>query len=185
MEIDMESIGKTLYVIGNGFDLHHGIQSSYWNYMKWLESNYPQLYKEIEHTFRGATEESWWADFENGLGHVDWFYNVNSGTSSTYKVGDVEVKGKKSPSRLMALYDAIQESFSQWIKSLDVQVKSVHPDLDIEKNAQFLTFNYTNTLQCAYGIPNDNVLYIHGNAERGDKLIVGHNTSGQKFPIVQ
>lgn len=30
---------KHLYIIGNGFDLHHGIPSGYQNYRQWLEEN--------------------------------------------------------------------------------------------------------------------------------------------------
>lgn len=30
---------KTLYLIGNGFDIHHSIPSRYSNYQNWLEEN--------------------------------------------------------------------------------------------------------------------------------------------------
>ena len=183
---DMESAIKTLYVVGNGFDMHHGIKSSYWNYMKWLEANYPELFKEIEQTFRGATEESWWADFENGLEKVDWFYNINNTTTkSEYQVGDVEIAGKKSSQRLLKLYDAIQVTFTQWVESLAPQIKAVKPDLDLDSAAMYLNFNYTNTLQDAYQVPDENVLHIHGNALRGDKVIIGHKSNGDQFHIMQ
>lgn len=29
-----------LYIIGNGFDLHHGINSSYFEYRIWLKKHY-------------------------------------------------------------------------------------------------------------------------------------------------
>lgn len=32
---------KHLYIIGNGFDLHHGIPSGYHSYRQWLEENHP------------------------------------------------------------------------------------------------------------------------------------------------
>lgn len=25
-----------LYIIGNGFDIHHGIESKYWNFREWV-----------------------------------------------------------------------------------------------------------------------------------------------------
>ena len=175
-----------LYIIGNGFDLHHGIQSSYWCYMKWLEVNYPELFKEIEQTFRGATEESWWTDFENGLAKVDWLYNIHSSSAKTaYKVGDVEIAGKKSSKRLLKLYDAIQITFTQWVESIASQIKSVKPDLDLNLDARYLNFNYTNTLQDAYHVQDENVLHIHGNALRGDKVVIGHKSNGDQFHIMQ
>ena len=39
----------------------------------------------------------------------------------------------------------------------------------------FLNFNYTDTLEKVYGIPASNILYIHGNALRGNNLILGHH----------
>jgi len=30
---------NNLYIIGNGFDLHHGINSSYGNFREWLSGN--------------------------------------------------------------------------------------------------------------------------------------------------
>ena len=42
-------------------------------------------------------------------------------------------------------------------------------------NDRFLTFNYTDTLECVYGIDAEKVLHFHGRAASGDELIVGHN----------
>lgn len=39
--------------------------------MNWVQTNYPELFKEIEHTFIGASKDSWWADLENGLDDVE------------------------------------------------------------------------------------------------------------------
>ena len=30
---------KSLYILGNGFDIHHGINSKYSDYHEWLEKN--------------------------------------------------------------------------------------------------------------------------------------------------
>lgn len=38
-----------------------------------------------------------------------------------------------------------------------------------------MNFNYTDTLERIYDIPEDKILYIHGKALRDDKLIVGHH----------
>ena len=40
-----------LYIIGNGFDLHHGINSSYFEYRIWLKKHYEDIYWEIVNTF--------------------------------------------------------------------------------------------------------------------------------------
>ena len=43
---------KTLFVIGNGFDLCHGVQSRYEDFHKWLIANREwNRFKSIEHLF--------------------------------------------------------------------------------------------------------------------------------------
>ena len=50
--------------------------------------------------------------------------------------------------------------FYNWLKS--IKFNAVIPDLNISKNDLFINFNYTNTLQTVYKIPNNRVLHIHG-----------------------
>jgi hypothetical protein len=46
---------------------------------------------------------------------------------------------------------------------------------------RFLTFNYTPTLQRLYGVPESNVLHIHGRANLPDSdLIFGHAWNPQE-----
>ena len=64
----------------NGFDLHHGINSSYFEYRIWLKKHYEDIYWEIVNTFEVDDESEdykikleerqypWWKDFENNLG---------------------------------------------------------------------------------------------------------------------
>ena len=68
---------KHLYIIGNGFDCHHYIPSSYKHYMTWLICHYPELYDEVARTFKDADEDTWWADFEHRLADVDFTYDLS------------------------------------------------------------------------------------------------------------
>ncbi len=43
----MSSANKNLYIIGNGFDLHHGISSSYNGFKKFVKENEVELYELI------------------------------------------------------------------------------------------------------------------------------------------
>lgn len=47
--------------------------------------------------------------------------------------------------------------------------------MDLKPDAYYLTFNYTDTLEILYGIPDENICHIHGRASRNEKLVVGHN----------
>ena len=61
---------KHLYIIGNGFDIHHGINSSYRNFRDWMYENEPTIINDVEETY-GCCDDEWWADFENQLGTLD------------------------------------------------------------------------------------------------------------------
>ena len=55
--------GTCLFIIGNGFDLHHGLGTSYSDYHKWLKVHDKQVVKDFD-SFVYAVECS---DFENSL----------------------------------------------------------------------------------------------------------------------
>lgn len=38
---------KSLYILGNGFDIHHGINSKYSDYHEWLEKNDNGTYEKL------------------------------------------------------------------------------------------------------------------------------------------
>ncbi|TGV85452.1 AbiH family protein [Mesorhizobium sp. M00.F.Ca.ET.217.01.1.1] len=41
----------TLYVIGNGFYLHHGIESGYWRFGEYLKANDAATFEVVERYF--------------------------------------------------------------------------------------------------------------------------------------
>ena len=60
---------KTLFVIGNGFDLYHGVQSRYEDFHKWLIENRGwSRFESIEQHFRGV---DLWSNLEENLGTFD------------------------------------------------------------------------------------------------------------------
>ncbi len=75
---------------------------------------------------------------------------------------------------LERLYNDLQIEFTQWILQLENADSAQMMKVNKEK-ATFISFNYTQTLEKAYGIPSSNILYIHGCAATNDNLIFGHN----------
>jgi hypothetical protein len=59
----------TLYIIGNGFDLHHGIPSAYKDFGTFVKPNDPEIYGLIEEYF--GIDDGFWSDFEARLAHFD------------------------------------------------------------------------------------------------------------------
>ena len=46
--------------------------------------------------------------------------------------------------------------------------------MDLSAAGLYISFNYTDTLERVYCIPEEQILYIHGKALRCDKLVFGH-----------
>ena len=62
----MSSRTKNLYIIGNGFDIHHRIISSYRDFCDWMYENNPDVVDQVNEIYGECTED-WWSDFENQL----------------------------------------------------------------------------------------------------------------------
>lgn len=168
---------KHLYIIGNGFDCHHRINSSYKDFYKFLSEYHSDLLCEVDDAFENCDSE-WWGDFENKLGELN-VYSVARKIASenrpdllsdhcdrTWEDAEIETRNK-----LEELFDRIKETFHEWIMQLNKPVAEL--SLKIEtKNSVFLTFNYTKTLENLYGINPKKILHIHGCV---DDLEVGHS----------
>lgn len=72
----MASFDNVLYIIGNGFDLHHGVMSSYKSFAIWLQRKNRALYEKLNDVCR---VESLWRDFEGALPYVDRAYFLEMG----------------------------------------------------------------------------------------------------------
>ena len=60
-----------LYVIGNGFDIHHEIESKYWDFKKCVQKtkNDSSLIDLMDTFF--SNDREFWGDIENALGEYD------------------------------------------------------------------------------------------------------------------
>lgn len=61
-----------LYIIGNGFDMHHGLRTSYYDFKKYLYTNKNELHNTLEKFVSYPTsDEDLWAKFEQNLANLD------------------------------------------------------------------------------------------------------------------
>ena len=181
---------KHLYIIGNGFDIFTGIKSSYADFKKWLQRKYPFIYENLCDTYE--IEGEWWNDFEINLGKLDIFSYIDKfihkncmDELSAKDERDYETEELNIPpsfrvenpcaDRLDGLLDILQYCFEKWayeiLDTLDVPTLTY-----LEKqDSLFINFNYTDTLQLLYKIPEDRVFHIHGRASKHEHLVIGHN----------
>ncbi len=175
---------QPLYIIGNGFDLHHQIPSGYADFGRFVSGVDPSLHRLFEKYF---SFDGNWADFENTLAHLD--VDLILDEASTYLVPysaddwsdafhhDYQYEIDRIVS---SLSKELKKRFTEWICQLTIPTASSCqvPLLDLPLHARYLTFNYTNTLQKLYGVSPDRVTYIHNYAAGPDSdLVLGHGVN--------
>lgn len=165
----------TLYVIGNGFDLHHRLPTSY----SYFHQENNELLDGLSDYFPNNHDETPWHNFEENLGKYD--SEIIFSECDHLDIGDEKFK----LSMLYGLEDELaeqtenivsnlQDAFSEWINSIEIDPNEISERLNLESNSLYLSFNYTTTLEKIYNISKESILYIHGCAERYDDLIFGH-----------
>lgn len=172
---------EKLYIIGNGFDIHHGIPSRYSNYRKWLEENDVDLLERLRNYYDVDNKE-WWNQFETELGYPDVleyidetaFENQPDFGSDDFRDRDYHVGQFVAEDEIGSLVSEIKDTFSDWIESLPGP-KSDKKIMMEKDDAFFINFNYTDTLQKLYNVEPTVILFIHGNARMGSDLVLGHN----------
>lgn len=180
---------KDLYVIGNGFDIHHRIPSSYKNFRTWLEDNDPDMLSRMDEVLGLCTDE-WWNEFETNLGEVSAvrFFTENVASenepdimSEDFRSGELDNARYEIEDRLGGLIADLKAEFQLWASQLppgdDGEVVLVNI-----KEAFFLTFNYSLTLEKLYGIRPEIILHIHGSALDKDSIVVGH---GRSYSVIR
>ena len=169
-----------LYIIGNGFDLHHGIQSGYFNFKDFLEENDPEVYNVVD-TYLGNIKD-FWSCFEKNLAHLDEdkildyalnflvSYGADKWSDAYHHDYQYEI------SRIVdSLTIHLKQAFIDWVNQIEIQHKT-NQMLDLEKKSLFFSFNYTSTLEKLYQIKNFNIKYIHGKAiSSSSDLVLGHD----------
>ena len=74
------------------------------------------------------------------------------------------------------LWSDIVKWFRKWVCSVKWERESDKKKVRIDYEARFITFNYTPFLETKYGIPAENILYIHGKATDQKRApIIGHD----------
>ena len=145
-------------------------------------NNHP-LFEKVDFAFRDNVE--FWSDLETQLGHLntaqfheDNFKEICLSANKDFYFH--EFQNHSSEKTLGVMVEEFIENLKMWVLSFDYsQVKAEVP---IDKDAYFITFNYSDTLERCYGVPNKQIFYIHGRANSDDELILGSGiSSGEIF----
>lgn len=170
-----------LYIIGNGFDLYHGLPSSYGNFREYLKKHDKEVFEAIEeYIFSSDTNPELWKNFEEALGYFNddelrefartYLLSYSSEEWSDSAHHDYQYMINEV---VKALTDRLYKHLTTWALELDKAIPNSNR-LPLDKNGQYLSFNYTHTIEKLYA-PTKQVLHIHGSIESADsELILGH-----------
>ncbi len=174
-----------LFIIGNGFDIHHGINSRYTDFAKWLKPVDGEVHKAVEDFLPTwvddyGNESDAWSDLENNLEHFDTDQLLDYGSNylPSYGADDWSDSGHHDfewelDRIISSLSVGLHKNFVDWLGSLAIPTHTTNPVRIIDPSAKFLNFNYTPTLQTLYGAAN--VLHIHGTLASGaSEIVLGH-----------
>lgn len=176
---------KTLYIVGNGFDIAHGLKTRYSDFYNYLSDNKDTqnfLYKMID--AYGSYDDKWWNDFEHSLGEGSWFEIEFENMAESVIEDMITDDGDEMPD-IESTLSTHWESYYKFMEKLNsyvlnwisnsIDITEVEPKVVriIDSEDYFLNFNYTMVLEEVYRISGCNVLHIHGSVTERN-TIMGH-----------
>jgi hypothetical protein len=182
-EILLTDSATSLFIIGNGFDIMHGVKSSYYNFRDSIGRKNILRFT-LENYIR---QDDVWGDFEDGLAYLDremmlgtlddWLddFDVPDEDDDDFSAADYFAAQDIATSQIYILTLELPKRFRKWISTLKPLSLSKPVDNIIKMDARYINFNYTEFLETIYGVPQENILYIHGDRrDKKNQLVLGH-----------
>lgn len=188
--VPMENIhptgSKSLFILGNGFDLMHGVKSSYYDFRDFLRKTDP-VRETLEDNFHVP---NLWSNLEESLAYFDLNRMCNDDAIDE----QLDIMDANNEEAGMAEYEAAIEMAIQplqvialelprkllaWVDTLDIGTKDRPLSALFGNDEKVLCFNYTEFVETLYHVPSDHVLYLHGSRKKiknkfRENLIFGH-----------
>ncbi|MGC3978397.1 MAG: AbiH family protein [Paludibacteraceae bacterium] len=148
---------RKLYIIGNGFDLHHDLKTSYADFCLYVREKDKELYEFLEcYVDVELDKKGLWKDFENCLStfdHVGFYsdYDHTEPSGDNFKLSDMLGVEDELTEKSEMMIEKMRQALYDWLDEIDYPDKG-YKALPLETYARYLTFNYTSTL---------NLLFIH------------------------
>ena len=194
---------RTLYLLGNGFDIAHDIKTPYSAFRAFLAEKYDSFLRQFEAMYNiyplddtepwytEGAQKRWdesvlkglWKSFEEEIGNpdVDRMHDMAESL-----IDGMPEEGVKDT---LDYYWKEEYCFSEffpkyvleWLETIDTSKAICKKDALVNNQSDlFINFNYTDTLERVYGIKN--VLHIHGGVPSCSDIppIMGH---GNKYLI--
>ena len=181
----LENPSESLVIIGNGFDLMHGVESSCWDFQKTIGKN--SRFRSYMETYLDTSDL--WSNLEESLGKLNYSMFLNPDNVDMCLDNFVAYNPDAQAADFFAAVETsilptfeipreLKQRFKKWIKTLVVQSDN-RPFSMLHGDYKVLSFNYTEFIETLYGAKSNNVCYIHGcrknrNNGKSSELILGH-----------
>ncbi len=177
---------ETLFIVGNGFDIMHGVPSSYWDFQKTLGKS-SELRFHLE-TYLRVEADKLWYNFEESLSHIDagmmldvmdmWLdtFDVYKNKASSMAELHCAIDAAMLPMQIIT--EQLPRRFRSWVESLRGDGTKPCEHL-LSGESLYLNFNYTDFLETLYNVSKSNIKYIHGCRRKEkyhpkEQLVLGH-----------
>ena len=170
---------KKLVIVGNGFDRNLKLPTLYSDFKEYLKRN-TTLDDEgvlFEFIYSNLLDESiqnedmFWSCFEENLSSIDVDRFTTIWGNSYEDAEDVF-------QYLNELKEYIYTNFHKWIKTINDNIlENAQVIKCLTEDCLFINFNYTNTLECYYGVRESDIIYIHNCIKCDKEIIMGHSKS--------
>lgn len=184
MKISATEPQKILYVLGNGFDLHHNLPTSYSDFNAYCSRECKNISDFIDSTFNISNKPGEeWFDFEEGLGQFD-IDSIYSNLTEDLDPDEFIPWEDAVDNFFIEDANGIRIAFNNWISTVDLNTctKSL-PFKKISSKSKYLTFNYTRVLEDVYYIQESSILHIHGQVQLDDDIIFGYKDCNDKYHL--
>ena len=176
-----------VYILGNGFDLAHGLKTSYWDFRMYLERVDLDYLIELEEIFgcypesnADLVKECLWKEFEYQLGELDVDGKIDDGKDFQLglEIEDIGVEDTLDDywEQQYGFISRLNDYLKEWVQQIDITRAEIHRfKLKPARCDTFLTFNYTLLLEERYRTPPEQILHIHGSINEEDiDPVIGH-----------
>lgn len=164
------------YIIGNGFDLHHGLHTKYTDFRDYLRCHFPDdLDAFIDNILVEKIDGSDWRNLEGWMQRSAPYRNPRYHYDDVISRNGNLVDHHDVSARVEAIcvaYERLMDLMWAWIQSDSIGAPDGKP-LRLDPRDCYLTFNYTRILENHYGIPPEQIFHIHGDSR--ESLVLGHN----------
>ena len=197
---------SSLFIIGNGFDRAHGLETSYEDFHQYLKREYPNAEQSdyvpdfvtdgngeevavnedevvgfIENVLCDVEGDKW-SDLEASIGKIEFENYIDDYENDEEDDDDLyheEQFNESWANSLISPIIAIPNYFNEWISTIEYNDEKFKNDFVKLINSEdlFLSFNYTRTLEYLYRVKD--VCHIHG--VQGGKLLFGHGNDYNYF----